>query len=121
MKKSSFRGDFVPLPRQSRASLPIAFVTGLVVSLTFAAGCSKGGKKPLGDKKVACTNIHSVYQSKQDLPTWLAACMAAPDENVRCINLVMEEGKDSDCKKLVNSAERTNLVLVLNSLPTTPP
>jgi len=83
-------------------------------ALLFGCGAKK---KPLGDKKEACTNIHKAYVSSQDMTVWMTACMAAPDETVRCANLVMDEGKDDDCKKLVSSAERTKLVTVLNGRP----
>jgi len=43
--------------------------------------------------------------------------MAAPDETVRCVSLIMDEGKDSDCMKAVKSPERTKLVTVLNGTP----
>src|SRR5258706_13640675 len=80
-------------------------------------GCKKKGKKPLGDKSAACTNIYKTYLSHQDMKLWMDACTSAPDENVRCVNLIMEEGKDEDCAKLVNSPERTKLVNVLNGKP----
>ena len=99
-------------------------MTSLFIGIAVAGvGCKKKkGKKPLGDKNAACTNIYNVYSSRQDMKVWMDACMAAPDENVRCINLVMEEGKDDDCKKLVSSPERTQLVTILNGTPEkTPP
>lgn len=90
----------------------LAIVLALVVP-----ACGKKKPKPLGDKKTACDNIYKSYRSSQDPKVWADACMAAPDENVRCVNLIMEEGKDDACKKLVNSPERTKLVLVLNGKP----
>ena len=100
-------------------SMMVVVVCG--VSLLAGAGCKKKGKKALGDKSAACTNIYNSYQSRQDMKVWMDACMAAPDENVRCVNLIMDEGKDGDCKKLVNSAERTTLVKVLNGKPDAEP
>jgi hypothetical protein len=87
----------------------------LAVALLVPA-CGKK-KKELGDKGAACDNIYTTYASHQDKKVWTDACMAAPDENIRCVNLIMDEGKDDDCKKLVNSPERTKLVTVLNGSP----
>jgi len=90
----------------------------IVIALALVVpACGKKKPKGLGDKKTACENIYKQYSSRQDPKVWETACMAAPDENVRCVNLIMAEGKDSACKKLVNSPERTNLVLVLNGKP----
>ncbi len=90
----------------------------IVIALALVVpACGKKKPKGLGDKKTACENIYKQYSSRQDPKVWADACMAAPDENVRCVNLIMEEAKDSACKKLVNSPERTNLVLVLNGKP----
>jgi hypothetical protein len=85
------------------------------VVMLFAAGCG-GEAKPL-DKKAACANIYTAYSSHQDPKVWSDACNAAPDETVRCVNLIMEEGKDSACMKAVNNPERSKLVVVLNGKP----
>jgi hypothetical protein len=90
------------------------FVLVVIVASGFACGSKS---KPLGDKKTACDNIYKAYSSHQDPKAWSDACMAAPDETVRCVNLIMEEGKDSDCMKAVNSPERSKLVIVLNGKP----
>jgi hypothetical protein len=84
------------------------------------AGCGKKSK-PLGDKKTACENIYKSYMSHQDKKVWEDACMAAPDETVRCVNLIMDEGKDDACMKAVRSPERTKLVTVLNGKPEAAP
>lgn len=90
----------------------------LIVALVPACGKKP---KPLGDKKTACDHIYTTYRSHQDPKVWSDACMAAPDETVRCVNLIMDEGKDSDCMKAVKSAERTQLVTVLNGTPAAAP
>ena len=94
----------------------------LIAILTAATitGCG-GKKKALGDKGAACDNIYTTYSSHQDKKVWKDACMAAPDETVRCVNLIMDEGKDDDCKKAVNSPERTKLVQLINGKPDAPP
>jgi hypothetical protein len=84
-----------------------------ILLLALAPACGKK-TKPLGDKKAACENIYSSYSSHQDPKVWSDACMAAPDETVRCVNLIMDEGKDSACAKAVKNPERTKLVTVLN-------
>lgn len=91
----------------------------LSVLLLVVASLSACGKKskPLGDKNAACDNIYATYMSKQDKKVWADACNAAPDETVRCVNLIMDEGKDDDCAKAANSPERTKLVVVLNGKP----
>ena len=86
----------------------------LVVASLTACGSKK---KELGDKGAACDNIYTTYASHQDKQVWKDACMAAPDETIRCVNLIMDEGKDDDCKKAANSPERTKLVIVLNGKP----
>jgi hypothetical protein len=91
-----------------------------ILGLAAVVGCKSHSKAPLGDKTAACKNIYDSYHSQQDAKTWTDACMAAPDENVRCMNLVMKEGDDSDCTKLVKSPERTKLVTVLNGKPEQP-
>ena len=95
-------------------------VVAVLAVAALAPACGKK-KKELGDKSAACANIYKSYMSHQDMKVWTDACMAAPDENIRCVNLIMEEGKDDDCKKLVNSPERTKLVTVLNGKPEAKP
>lgn len=92
----------------------------LAVLATLTIGCGKKSK-PLGDKKTACENIYKSYMSHQDKKVWEDACMAAPDETVRCVNLIMDEGKDDACMKATRSPERTKLVLVLNGKPEAAP
>ncbi len=84
----------------------------LLVALLVACGDSK----PF-DKKAGCETVYTAYQSHQDKKVWSDACMAAPDETIRCLSLVMEEGKDSACMKAVNSPERSKLVPILNGRP----
>jgi hypothetical protein len=93
----------------------------LVIALVVLAPACGKKSKPLGDKKTACDNIYSSYRSHQDPKVWADACMAAPDETVRCVNLIMDEGKDSACMKAVKSPERTKLVTVLNGTPAAAP
>ncbi len=88
--------------------------THLLVML-LVVGC--GGKEMSPeDKKAACDNIYTAYSSHQDRKMWSDACNAAPNETVRCVNLVMEEGKDSACMKALNNPERNKLVYVLNGV-----
>jgi len=92
----------------------------MVLVALLVPACGKKSK-PLGDKKTACDNIYSQYRSHQDPKVWADACMAAPDETVRCVNLIMDEGKDDACMKAVKSPERTKLVTVLNGSPAAAP
>ncbi|MEO8706815.1 MAG: hypothetical protein ABI867_42705 [Kofleriaceae bacterium] len=86
------------------------------VALVPACGSKK---KELGDKTAACTKIYTEYRSQQDKKVWMDACAAAPDENVRCLSLIMEEGKDDACMKLSNSEARTALVMLFKGKPDT--
>lgn len=97
--------------RSKLSTLAVAFTAAIVPS------CKSSSKTEPVDKTAACTNIYKAYQSSQDMKTWMDACTAAPDENVRCVNLIMEEAKDADCKKLSNSEARNTLVKVLNGRP----
>ena len=92
----------------------------IVIALALVISACGKESKGLGDKKTACDDIYKAYTSRQDQKVWADACMAAPDETVRCVNLIMDEGKDSACAKAVNSPERTKLVLVLNGKPEAP-
>jgi hypothetical protein len=95
-------------------------ISMLALLAAVTASCGKKSK-PLGDKKTACDHIYSAYRSSQDQKVWTDACMAAPDETVRCVNLIMDEGKDDACMKAVKSPERTKLVTVLNGKPEAAP
>lgn len=91
-------------------------ISMLALLAALTASC---GKKtaPLGDKKTACDKIYSSYMSHQDKKLWTDTCMASPDETVRCVSLIMDEGKDDACMKASRSPERTKLVNVLNGKP----
>jgi hypothetical protein len=92
-----------------------SIVIALACGAATLAAC--GGKKQLGDKGAACDNIYKSYLSRQDKKVWTDACMAAPDEVVRCMNLVSKEGDDSDCMKNIRNPERSKLVPILNGKP----